>query len=89
MFALPNIKVEEPIELDGMALATIADPRVQELASKHTSFAEYLASFTSEFGRPINPSIIIWRNDTNDLYRRVDALAGFRDAIAMAVLPYA
>jgi hypothetical protein len=88
MFALPNIEVEEPIELDGMALATIADPRIQELATQHPRFSKYLDSFRSEFNYRINPSIIIRRDDTPDLYRTVDALAGFRDAIALSILPY-
>ena len=89
MFALPNIEVEEPIELDGMALATIADQRIQDLAAQHQSFANYLASFRSEFNNRINPSIIICRDDTPAPYRSVDALAGVRDAISMSVLPYA
>jgi len=88
MFALPNIEVEEPIELDGMALATMSDPRIQEMAAKHQSFSNYLDSFRSEFDRHINPSIIIRREDTPEGYRSVDALAGFRDAIAMSVVPY-
>jgi hypothetical protein len=88
MFALPNIDVEEPIELDGLALATISDQRIQELADQHPNFHTYLDSFRSEFNHRINPSIIILRDDTHKLYRTVDALAGFRDAIALSVLPY-
>ena len=89
MFALPNIEVEEAIELDGMALATMSDPRIQTLAAQHQTFSDYLDSFRSEFNRHINPSIIIRRDDTPELYRTVDALAGFRDAIALSVVPYA
>jgi hypothetical protein len=88
MFALPNIKVEETIEVDGMAMATIADQRLGELAALHPSFAYYLDTFCTEFGRQTCPSIIIRRDDTTELYRSVDALAGFRDAIALSVLPY-
>lgn len=89
MFALPNIEVEEAIELDGMALATMRDLRIQELTAQHQRFSNYLDSFRSEFNRHIDPSIIIRRDDTPELYRTVDALAGFRDAIALSVLPYA
>ena len=89
MFALPNIEVETPIEVDGMALATISDQRVQGLANQHPTFSNYLVSFRSEFNHRINPSVIIRRDDTPELYRTVDALAGFRDAIALSVLPYA
>jgi hypothetical protein len=89
MFALPNISLEEAIEVDGVALASIADNRIQELVNKHESFATYLDSFRSEFGLHLQPSIIIRRDDTTELYRSVEALSGFRDAIALSVVPYA
>jgi hypothetical protein len=88
MFALPNIAVEEPIEIDGMALAATSDIRIRELAQKHENFANYLESFQTEFSHHLQPSIIIRRADTPELYRSVDALAGFRDAIALSVIPY-
>jgi hypothetical protein len=89
MFALPNISLEEAIEVDGVALASMADNRIQELVNKHESFATYLDSFRSEFGLHLQPSIIIRRDDTTELYRSVEALSGFRDAIALSVVPYA
>jgi hypothetical protein len=88
MFALPNIGVEEPIEIDGLALASTSDQRIQVLAEEHDNFANYLESFRTEFGRSLQPSIIIRRDDTSDLYRSVEALAGFRDAIALSVVPF-
>jgi hypothetical protein len=36
----------------------------------------------------IRPSIIIWRDDSSQFYRSVEAIAGFRDAIAISVVPY-
>jgi hypothetical protein len=42
MFALPNITLEEAIEIDGLALASISDERIQELAQQHENFANYL-----------------------------------------------
>jgi hypothetical protein len=88
MFALPNVFLEDSIDVDGIALASIHDERVQALAEKHKPFALYLDRFRSEFGRQIQPSIIIWRDDSSDLYRSVEALAGFRDAVSIAVIPY-
>jgi hypothetical protein len=40
-FALPNVDVDEPIEVDGMALVSLRDYRIHELANKHKNFAEY------------------------------------------------
>jgi len=88
MFALPNIALEDPIDVDGVALVSIHDDRIQALAKKHKRFASYLGRFRSEFGREVQPSIIIWRDDSSDLYRSVEALAGFRDAVSISVVPY-
>lgn len=87
MFALPNIEVKRPIEVDGFALASIHDARVHELAQAHPNFREFLNRFTTEFGNPIVPSVFICRDDAPTTYRGIDAIAGFRDAIAMSVIP--
>src|ERR1700733_10212623 len=87
MFALANIEVRRPIEVGGFALASIHDARVRELAEAHPNFREFLNRFTTEFGQPITPSIFICRDDAPVTYRGIDAIAGFRDAIAMSVIP--
>jgi hypothetical protein len=87
MLSLPNIEVKRPIEVDGFALASFHDARVQELADAHPNFREFLNRFTTEFGQPIVPSIFICRDDAPITYRGIDAIAGFRDAIAMSVIP--
>jgi hypothetical protein len=88
MFAMPNIALEEAIEVDGVALVSLHDERLRQLASNHERFASYIDSFQTEFGRPVQPSILIWRDDSSEHYRSVEALAGFRDAISISVTPY-
>jgi len=88
MFALPNIALEEAIEADGVALVSFQDERLRQLANNHKRFASYLDRFRTEFGRRVQPSIIIWRDDSSEHYRSVDALAGFRDALSISVAPY-
>lgn len=88
MFALPNIALEEAIEADGLALVSFQDERLQHLANNHKRFASYLDRFQTEFGRQVQPSIIIWRDDSSEHYRSVEALAGFRDALSISVTPY-
>jgi hypothetical protein len=88
MFALPHVALEDPIDVEGVALVSMHDERIQALAKKHKRFASYLGRFRSEFGRGVQPSIIIWRDDSSDLYRSVEALAGFRDAVSISVVPY-
>src|SRR5450756_917858 len=87
MFALANIEVRRPIEVDGFALASMHDARVRELAETHSNFREFLNKFTTEFGQPVVPSIFICRDDAPITYRGTDAIAGFRDSIAMSVIP--
>jgi hypothetical protein len=87
MFALANIEVSQAIEVDGFALASIHDARLRELAAVHPNFREFLNRFTTEFGQPIAPSVFICRDDAPITYRGIDAIAGFRDAVAMSVIP--
>jgi hypothetical protein len=87
MFALPNIEVKQTIEVDGFALASIHDARVRDLADANPTFSEFLNRFTTEFGKSIVPSVFICRDDAPMTYRGIDAIAGFRDAIAMSVIP--
>jgi hypothetical protein len=63
MFAVPNIEVRRPIEVDGFAVASIHDARVHALAEAHPNFQQLLSRFTTEFGQPIIPSVFICRDD--------------------------
>jgi hypothetical protein len=87
LFALPNVEVKPPIEVDGFALVSARDVRIQELADAHPNFGEFLNRFTTKFGQPIVPSVFICRADIPVSYQSIDAIAGFRDAIAMSVIP--
>ena len=53
-----------------------------------TVFKKYVASFKTEFGRPVAPSFILCHKDAPPSFRTVDALAAFRDAVSMSVIPY-
>jgi hypothetical protein len=88
MLAVPNIDIREPIEVAGLALLSADDDRVQTLARRHRRFGMYLRRFTTEFGDRVTPSILLKRSDSPQSFRSVEALAGFRDAIAMSVIPY-
>jgi hypothetical protein len=88
MFTLPNITIEEPVEIDGVAMVPVYDQRAQTLAQRHKRFSMYLNRFTSEFGQQISPSLILVRADKFEQYRSAEALAGLRDAIAISTIPY-
>ena len=88
MFALPNIDVEEPIERLGIALVSLRDERLKSRSEKHPRFAMYMQRFTTEFGVAVSPSVLLRENSSPARYRTVEALAGFRDAFAMSVIPH-
>lgn len=88
MFALPNIHVQVPIERPGIAIVSCQDERLKTLAKEHRRFAMYLGCFETEFGVQVSPSVLIRESTSPERYRTVEALAGFRDALAMPVIPY-
>jgi hypothetical protein len=87
LFAVPAIEVRTAVEVDGFALASLHDSRVQHLAATYPNFKEYLNRFTNEFGIRLTPSLFIYRDDAPQTYRGVDAIVGFRDALAMSIIP--
>jgi hypothetical protein len=89
MFALPNIDIAFPIQVDGFALTRVEDFRVKSIAKKQIRFASYLKKFKNEFGDAKQPSLIIWRKDKPNTYRTISAISGFRDLVSMSVIPYA
>src|SRR4051794_39622349 len=88
IFALPNIKLQEPVEIDGIAIVSALDPRIIALTAKHQKFKEFLQRFATEFSRPITPSFIMIRDDAPPIYSRVDALASFRDVLSISVITH-
>lgn len=86
MFALANIEVRQPIEVDGLALASMHDVRVRELTGAHPNFREFLSRFTTEFGQPIVPSIFICRDDAPTHVEGLIVLCGpFRWPLGVAI----
>jgi len=89
MFALPNIHMVEPVEVPSLALVYAEDERVKVLAGNHVNFRAYLDQFSTEFGVKVLPSLLIWDDAGPQAYRNTEALAAFRDALALSVIPYA
>jgi hypothetical protein len=87
MFALPNVHVTFPIEVDGFAMAAPDDFRIKAIAKKQPRFGSFMKKFKTEFGVPVQPSTIIWRKDKPDTYRSISAISGFRDLVSMSVIP--
>lgn len=83
---LPNIAVHEPVEGGVAALAGANDPRVRALCAAAPRLADFLGRFTDAFGEPVAPVVLLRRTDAPALYGGIDALASFRDALALSVI---
>jgi hypothetical protein len=89
MFALPNVHTTFPIEVDGFALVPTGDFRIQAIAHQQRRFGSFMKKFKTEFGDPVQPSVLIWRKDGPGTYRTISAISGFRGLISMSVIPIA
>jgi hypothetical protein len=88
MFALPNIRVIDPVEIDHLAIMYADDKRVAALEAAHPNFKLYLGQFATEFGDNVRPSLLMWNDAGPEAYKFTEALAAFRDALALSIVPY-
>ena len=86
-FVLPDIYLKEPVEGGIAAVANCADPRVQQILADIPVLAEFVTRFKSAFERPLQPSMLILREDAPKSYLTVEAVASFRDLLGMSVVP--
>jgi len=86
-FVLPNIQVHEPTETTHMALVPYNNPRVRELRRKHPVLNRYLSRFSDAIGEKVRPSVLMHRHPSPRSTRTPDAFAGFRDLLAISVVP--
>jgi hypothetical protein len=87
MVVLPNVQLSSSIDSEWIALAPSGDSRVVATIQKHHEFGAFLGKFQDAFANPIKPSILLLREDAHPNLRGIDAIAGFRDAIAIASVP--
>lgn len=85
---LPNISVREAVEGEVIALTPRADTRVQTFCAAYPKFTVLLSRFTDAFGVPLNPAILMVRDDVLSELSHVEPLASFRDLLALSVIPY-
>jgi hypothetical protein len=85
---LPNLSIREPVEGEVIALASCFDPRVQAFCTVHPKFGVLLSRFTDAFNVPLEPVVLIVREDVLLKVATVEPLASFRDLVALCVIPY-
>jgi len=85
---LPNVELETSIDGNLAALTPCEDARVLSLTNAYLNLREFLARFSDAFGVRLNPSVLLVRSDAPQRFFTVGAIASFRDAIALSVVPY-
>ena len=86
---LPNLFARKPIDGEVVALAPSDDARVLAICDAHSQFKELRSRFTDAFNVPLDPMVLLVRDDALPNLGGVGPLASFRDIIALSVIPYA
>jgi len=94
---LPNIELGrypeslQPISIEArhIALVHVWDDRVQKLMDGHAAFADFLSRFTDQFGVELSPTLLLVQAKAPRRVLSIDAIASFRDSIAITALTHA
>jgi hypothetical protein len=87
IFVLPNLNLEAPIDGGAGVLVPGHDPRVRKIIDAHPRFGSFLSRFSDEFGQGVEPAVILRASDASQGFCTTEAIAGFRDVIALSVIP--
>jgi hypothetical protein len=85
---LPNIELNHSIECELAALAPRHDPRVKALCKALPRLRKFLGRFTDAFGQRLQPAVLLVCGDAPKGIFTVEAVASFRDAVALSTIPY-
>lgn len=84
---LPNIDLESAIDGGCVVIAPQDDARVVALCRDYPHLKAFLGRFADAFGNKLRPAVLLVRKDAAPKALDMEALAGFRDAVALSVIP--
>ncbi len=85
---MPNVEVREPVDGKIAALVGHDDPRLRALRRAQRPLDRFLRRFSDAFGESLRPAVLIARTDAPRPVAHVDAVASFRDVIALSAVCY-
>ncbi len=88
IWALPNIKLDEPVESQFFALAPHDDVRIRTLKRQHPEFRKFLNRFRDIHHERIYPPLILRHEDAPTDFQSGEAAASFRDILVASIVPY-
>ena len=71
------------------AIVGYYDKHLARLRGKHPEFKRFLSRFRDTFNQRQRPSVLLLHEDMFDIYRESEAVAAFRDLLAICCVPYA
>ena len=83
-FVLPNLVLQEPIECGFIALVPNQDSRLD--SSRTGASGQLLSCFENPFGKKLQPAALLTRRLSGNQKPSLEAILGFRNAVAIAVL---
>lgn len=87
IWVMPNLRVHDAVDGGRVAIASIRDQRIINLANQHPTFRSFIASFKDAFGVAVEPSVLIVKKPKSRPLK-LEPLASFRDLVALSVIPY-
>jgi hypothetical protein len=84
IFILHNLSIDEPFENEFVAIAPKTDERVAGLTNRNKTLKNLVNKFTDQFKRPVDPAVLIVRNDAPLSVLDNDALVAFRNIFAIS-----
>lgn len=85
---LPNVDIRVAVAGQHIAIVPYRDKRLGTLRREHPKLRRFLNGFRDAFNRIHRPSVLIVHQDKYDAYRQSEAIAAFRDLLALSVVPY-
>lgn len=88
VLVLPNIELTTSIEGEQAVLAAADDERLVALRKLRPNFAKFISRFTDAFRAKLAPVVLVVRADAPKSFYDIEALASFRNAIAIATIAH-
>lgn len=89
ILVMPNLRLREPVGDRDIVITPVDDKRVLRAVEEQPRVGIFLDCFTDAFGHSVHPSVLLIRRKANEAYRDINAIAGFRDLLAMSAIPNA
>lgn len=86
LFLLPNLRLSKAIGNDRIAIAPYIDQRIVDIVSTCSVAKCLVENFEDQFGRKVNPALLLIRDNAPDFIRNIETIVGFRNIFALSII---